>query len=436
MLKQILRDMYVDPEILAGLDETYKQTLFCKMREEQVRRWRIWDEKQQKMASSKSKDSNKNRIKRHVDFRVGDDGEPWVWVMGEHPDDLSIEEILEREAKDKARQLAEKEFRKSVEAQLSDIIDFDNKKNKINEADLETPKIEDMEIYCSVDELKERMKPQIPQHINEIQHNAYNNRLNTSPSNRTNKIDVLQEITYNRPKPSAKIAARIAQWEQRTIGQRTTEIFKQIQQKKQETVKEAEEAARKVEEHWREQERKAKEAEVQMREIARRAREEHRKSILDDNSTNSSPAASLDIAVPRPPNQEAVVQWYRNTEFPKRTGIDPSGKLEKWFHGLLNRNDAEAQLANEEQGTFLVRISEKIWGYAISYKDVDRYKHYLVDASNGKYQFLGQNQLTHNSLSDLLKYHSTVPITILGNELLLRSCSNNGHIPAVLEGLV
>lgn len=147
-------------------------------------------------------------------------------------------------------------------------------------------------------------------------------------------------------------------------------------------------------------ERKAKEAEVQMREIARRAREEHRKSILDDNSTNSSPAASLDIAVPRPPNQEAVVQWYRNTEFPKRTGIDPSGKLEKWFHGLLNRNDAEAQLANEEQGTFLVRISEKIWGYAISYKDVDRYKHYLVDASNGKYQFLGQNQLTHNSLSE------------------------------------
>lgn len=442
MLKQILRDMYVDPEILAGLDETYKQTLFCKMREEQIRRWRIWDEQQQKNETNLivQKKNNKNLSTKKVNFLQGEDGEPWVWVMGEHENDLTIEEILEEEAKQKARQLAETEFRKSVEAKLSDMIEFDSKK-KIEDVELESPKIEDMEIYCSVDELRERMKPQPPSPLNNFKPLpiVYNNNrftnMSLSSSGRNDKIDVLQEITYN--KPVQKVSARIAQWEQRTIGQRTSEIFKQMQKKKQESVKEAEEAAKKDEEHWIEQERKAKQAEIQMREIARRAREEHRKSMTcDDSSNNPSPPSSLDATVPRPPNQESVLQWYRNTEFPKRTGLDQMGKPEKWFHGLLTRTEAEHLLANAEQGTFLVRISEKIWGYAISYKDADRCKHYLVDASNSKYQFLGQNQLSHESLGDLLRYHAGVPITILGNELLLRPCPSKVEIPAILEGLV
>lgn len=40
---------------------------------------------------------------------TGSDGNIWVWVMGDHPDDCSIDEILKEEAKANARRLAAEE---------------------------------------------------------------------------------------------------------------------------------------------------------------------------------------------------------------------------------------------------------------------------------------------------------------------------------------
>ena len=44
-----------------------------------------------------------------VNFLLGEDQNPWVWVMGDHPDDKSVDELLEEEVRAKARQKAEKE---------------------------------------------------------------------------------------------------------------------------------------------------------------------------------------------------------------------------------------------------------------------------------------------------------------------------------------
>jgi SH2 domain-containing protein 4A len=44
-----------------------------------------------------------------VEFLRGDDGNEWVWVMGDHANDKTIEQIMEEEAQRKAIEQAEKE---------------------------------------------------------------------------------------------------------------------------------------------------------------------------------------------------------------------------------------------------------------------------------------------------------------------------------------
>jgi SH2 domain-containing protein 4A len=123
-------------------------------------------------------------------------------------------------------------------------------------------------------------------------------------------------------------------------------------------------------------------------------------------------------------------------ELPNLSGIDVRTRSPySWFHGILSRHEAEALLANQPTGAFIVRVSERIWGYTISYAVGDpsgSTKHFLVEKIPEGYQFLGTNQVVHESLTTLVGYHEvgtytniyvcslqTRPITSKGREFLL-----------------
>lgn len=57
-----------------------------------------------------------------------------------------------------------------------------------------------------------------------------------------------------------------------------------------------------------------------------------RNLIFRSNYSIPSTESSTDLM--RPPNKEAIYEWFQKTELQRKAGIDPStNKLAAWFHG-------------------------------------------------------------------------------------------------------
>ncbi|KAG1954889.1 SH2 domain-containing protein 4B [Pimephales promelas] len=84
------------------------------------------------------------------------------------------------------------------------------------------------------------------------------------------------------------------------------------------------------------------------------------------------------------------------------------------LNGIISRQESEDLLTNAAEGCFLVRVSERIWGYTLSCRTAFGFKQSLIDASGDYYSFLGIDQERHATLTDLIDFHksSVFPVAI------------------------
>jgi len=545
MLQQIIKDMFIDPELLEELSDDQKQILFFKMREEQIRRWKARQESEILEEKMNPKDKTG---KKSLKFFVDDDDNILTTVITDDDQDNVIaalnkkkdEEALKR-AEEQARKEAEEERRKEAE-ELEAKHKAEQQRLKLEEERLAKEKAEreaelkrkqeEMALYQSIKEAKIQEEKAAAEKL-ELQRKE--------AEEEAKRKKALEELKKKEEEEHKKREAELRMLEEK----RKNELFEREKQRQEEERKKEEAESKQLEEEWKEREKKAKIHDEERRnsfnlnktEFHRQKKlakeradlskfkkeqaieEKHEKEKLrtiasvslgstgkpsPQSSPSSSPFPSLtrrrhskkitteksaapqkpplplrptistpvnivtstrdqfdgvrikkDLIKPmnrpppapanatkssdkpdrpnRPKNRGEVINWWKEVEFDKQSGLDECFKPKAWLHGVITRQQAEKLLEHKKKGTYIVRVSERVWGYTVSFKDIGRCKHFLIDTSPGTYQFFGTEQLTHRSLNELIEFHKSQPISGLGQEILLHPCGQESDPPDYAE---
>ncbi|XP_014814818.1 PREDICTED: SH2 domain-containing protein 4A [Calidris pugnax] len=445
MLKQILSDMYIDPDLLAELSEEQKQILFFKMRQEQIRRWKEREAAADKASPKKPLPKKANG--KSVTWKLGADNDVWVWVMGEHPSDKPYAEICEEIQAQRAKRLAREQGKEGRETGFSVTQPLHRQPRVLGETDLHGNK------KSTVEEKNEGGS----------QTTAATTGKSLEPSKKETR-DVHQMLADCQVRKRGFQQMKEAQ---RRNSEETTAPHQVVSQshpslESQRTLQKLDEN----EPEWQESLRKSKAADEKRRSLARQARDDYRRLSLQgihrgkqaDISKGATAGDRRPLQYPPLPpkpkllppvaangrairkegiqrtisnsTEESIIKWFKEEQFPLRAGYQKTkDTIAPWFHGILSSKKAEELLNKTLPGSFLVRVSEKIKGYVLSYRSVEGCKHFLIDASSDSYSFLGVDQLQHSTLADLVDYHKDEPITSLGKELLLYPCGQEDQEP-------
>ncbi|KAI4878843.1 hypothetical protein NFI96_033553, partial [Prochilodus magdalenae] len=406
MLQQILNDMFIEPGLLAELNEEQKQVLFFKMREEQVRRWKEREAQLEKEEAKKVKP--KKVSKKTVSWLKASDSDVWVWVMGEHPDDKSYDDICDEIMAERAALQAQKE----------------------------------------AEELRAKKEAELERRFSGL----YMEQEEAARKEEARKAAALEQSRQEELKKREEEERKKAEEEvKRLKEERELQIYMDL---KQVQYQDKEEKA------WQDSLRRSKAADQRRRSLAKQTREDHRRRsvkalergkvmammkafVPSKSSSAPKPKPRTLTLASEPINQrpsmrrslssssrEEIIRWFREDQLSLKVCFQQDhSRIAPWFHGIISREDAEDLLSKSSPGSFLVRISEKIFGYVLSYRSQKEFKHFLIDAADSCYMLLG-DQIKFTSLQELVEYHQEEPITPSGGERLLHPC---GQKPGTLD---
>lgn len=418
MLAQILEQMFVDPELLEELSKEQKEILFHKIREEQVRRWTVAQQEMQRAGLSGGRSAKL----------------VWDETVEMLPDDLDEDEkaaaaAKKREVQDAARVKAEQEEDEKQAALMAQIeIDAELARQAAEAArkEAEFRKIEEEEAR-RVEEEKERLRKEAEER-------------ETYMTLKEAKKKAEEEKKHQKKleaEAKKKVAARKQEYEvvelrrkkaetgkDKNVKKKEQEIYSTFQNARAETRKRQQKEEKQLDSIYIKQEKQSRKHEEEKRKAVKAARTKAQagtmgaKSLEDFVKGLSGKQAGNPNARPsRPPNEAAVIKWWKAEEGSRNVGRDETGNLQAWFHGPISRQDSEKMLEGEAQGAFLIRISTRIWGYTLSFVDSDRFKHFLVDAADGQYNVCGAQTRCHKDLNTLVKFHETIPVSKNGTKL-------------------
>ncbi|CAN9506604.1 unnamed protein product [Ophioblennius macclurei] len=116
--------------------------------------------------------------------------------------------------------------------------------------------------------------------------------------------------------------------------------------------------------------------------------------------------------------KEVVLRWFNDTQ---ASLVLQDGNFPGWFRGFATRKEAEELLRDREVGTFLVRLSDKTVGYVLSYRGLDRCRHFVISQNRDGLLVLSGDDRPYGSLSQLIQHYGATPIQPFG-EYLTSGC--------------